>query len=237
MANDKLINDVAGLQATRLNNVIDPTPQYTDTSYTKDITRDFDPSCLAYINDEGKLCMDSVSVSSEIIFNYPFQELMEKSIETINLKFTVEAEGNPIFSAIGLGSPTVKNFQEYNIVINDVEDIDETINLLNFSKEEIANYMRNGLFRLYIVFLQGNEISNVKLSNITTTFTYSNNIINEVKVIENRLQALGFNKGDSSGGDIDLNNIDVEVDMIFYGLSSEDDDTIIINADIINKGA
>lgn len=189
--NDKIVNDVASLQATRLNNVIDPNPQYMDTSFSRVITDDFDPSCLAYLDNEGRLCVDSITVSSEIVFSYPFTELVEKGIEDISVQFTVEGEGNPVFSAIGLGSSTVKDFQSYEIVINGSVDVDETISTLSFSKEDVANLMKNGLFRLYLVFLQGDEVCSVKLSNITVTFTYTNNIINEVAVIENRLEALG----------------------------------------------
>lgn len=199
MVNDKIANDIAGLQASRLNNVIDPNPQYIDTTFSKEVTELFDPSCLAYLDSEGRLCVDSVTVSSEIIFNYPFTELMEKGVEEIRIQFTVEGEGNPIFAGFGLGSSTVKDFKSYETVINDTVNVDETISTLSFSKEDVANYMKTGLFRLYLVFLQGNNVCNVKLSNVIVTFTYSNNIVNEVKVIENRLEALGFTGG---GGDI-----------------------------------
>lgn len=218
MVNDKIVNDVANLQATRLNNVIDPTPQYQDTSFSMNITEEFDPSCLAYLDSDGRLCVDSISVSSELVFDYPFTELVEKGVENINVSFMVEGEGNPVFSAIGFGSPTVKDFQSYEIEVNDTLDVDETITTLSFSKEDIANLMKNELFRLYIVFLQGNDRCNVKLSNIIATFTYVNNIVNEVAVIENRLEALGvdpsrevYSKDEVDGivedivsGDIDL---------------------------------
>ena len=199
MVNDKIANDIAGLQASRLNNVIDPNPQYTDTTFSKEVTELFDPSCLAYLDSEGRLCVDSVTVSSEIIFNYPFTELMEKGVEEIRIQFTVEGEGSPVFAGFGLGSSTVKDFKSYEIVINDTVNVDETISTLSFSKEDVAYYMKTGLFRLYLVFLQGNSVCNVKLSNVIVTFTYTNNIVNEVKVIENRLEALGFTGG---GGDV-----------------------------------
>ena len=199
MVNNKIANDIAGLQASRLNNVIDPNPQYTDTSFSKEVTELFDPSCLAYLDSEGRLCVDSVTVSSEIIFNYPFTELMEKGVEDIRIQFTVEGEGSPVFAGFGLGSSTVKDFKSYEIVINDTVNVDETISTLSFSKEDVANYMKTGLFRLYLVFLQGNNVCNVKLSNVIVTFTYTNNIVNEVKVIENRLEALGITGG---GGDV-----------------------------------
>lgn len=199
MVNNKIANDIAGLQASRLNNVIDPNPQYTDTTFSKEVTELFDPSCLAYLDSDGRLCVDSVTVSSEIIFNYPFTELMEKGVEEIRIQFTVEGEGSPVFAGFGLGSPTVKDFKSYEIVINDTVNVDETISTLSFSKEDVANYMKTGLFRLYLVFLQGNNVCNVKLSNVIVTFTYTNNIVNEVKVIENRLEALGFTGG---GGDV-----------------------------------
>ena len=192
MVNNKIANDIAGLQASRLNNVIDPNPQYTDTSFSKEVTELFDPSCLAYLDSDGRLCVDSVTVSSEIIFNYPFTELMEKGVEEIRIQFTVEGEGSPVFAGFGLGSSTVKDFKSYEIVINDTVNVDETISTLSFSKEDVAYYMKTGLFRLYLVFLQGNSVCNVKLSNVIVTFTYSNNIVNEVKVIENRLEALGI---------------------------------------------
>ena len=199
MVNDKIANDIAGLQASRLNNVIDPNPQYTDTTFSKEVTELFDPSCLAYLDSEGRLCVDSVTVSSEIIFNYPFTELMEKGVEEIRIQFTVEGEGSPVFAGFGLGSSTVKDFKSYEIVVNDTVNVDETISTLSFSKEDVAYYMKTGLFRLYLVFLQGNSVCNVKLSNVIVTFTYTNNIVNEVKVIENRLEALGFTGG---GGDV-----------------------------------
>ena len=199
MVNNKIANDIAGLQASRLNNVIDPNPQYTDTSFSKEVTELFDPSCLAYLDSDGRLCVDSVTVSSEIIFNYPFTELMEKGVEEIRIQFTVEGEGSPVFAGFGLGSSTVKDFKSYEIVINDTVNVDETISTLSFSKEDVAYYMKTGLFRLYLVFLQGNSVCNVKLSNVIVTFTYSNNIVNEVKVIENRLEALGI-----TGKDIDV---------------------------------
>lgn len=192
MVNNKVANDIAGLQASRLNNVIDPNPQYTDTSFSKEVTELFDPSCLAYLDSDGRLCVDSVTVSSEIIFNYPFTELMEKGVEEIRIQFTVEGEGSPIFAGFGLGSSTVKDFKSYETVINDTVNVDETISTLSFSKEDVAYYMKTGLFRLYLVFLQGNSVCNVKLSNVIVTFTYTNNIVNEVKVIENRLEALGI---------------------------------------------
>ena len=192
MVNNKIANDIAGLQASRLNNVIDPNPQYTDTSFSKEVTELFDPSCLAYLDSDGRLCVDSVTVSSEIIFNYPFTELMEKGVEEIRIQFTVEGEGSPVFAGFGLGSSTVKDFKSYEIVINDTVNVDETISTLSFSKEDVAYYMKTGLFRLYLVFLQGNSVCNVKLSNVIVTFTYTNNIVNEVKVIENRLEALGI---------------------------------------------
>ena len=131
MVNNKIANDIAGLQASRLNNVIDPNPQYTDTTFSKEVTELFDPSCLAYLDSDGRLCVDSVTVSSEIIFNYPFTELMEKGVEEIRIQFTVEGEGSPVFAGFGLGSSTVKDFKSYEIVINNTVNVDETISTLS----------------------------------------------------------------------------------------------------------
>lgn len=232
MVNNKVANDIAGLQASRLNNVIDPNPQYTDTSFSKEVTELFDPSCLAYLDSDGRLCVDSVTVSSEIIFNYPFTELMEKGVEEIRIQFTVEGEGNPVFAGFGLGSPTVKDFKSYEIVINDTVDVDETISTLSFSKEDVAYYMKTGLFRLYLVFLQGNNVCNVKLSNVIVTFTYTNNIVNEVKVIENRLEALGFTP--DSGGGSDLDGYDIDFNLVFSGVSGRDD-SLTFSIDLVKE--
>lgn len=235
MVNDKLINDVAGLQATRLNNVIDPNPQYTDTTFSMNITSDYDPSCLAYLDSEDRLCVDSVTVSSEIIFNYPFTELMEKGVEEIRIQFTVEGEGSPVFAGFGLGSSTVKDFKSYEIVVNDTVNVDETISTLSFSKEDVAYYMKTGLFRLYLVFLQGNSVCNVKLSNVIVTFTYTNNIVNEVKVIENRLKALGVTGG---GSDVDFDDLVNRLKNWFYdetevnALLNEKQDTLVSGSNI-----
>ena len=235
MVNDKIANDIAGLQASRLNNVIDPNPQYTDTTFSKEVTELFDPSCLAYLDSEGRLCVDSVTVSSEIIFNYPFSELMEKGVEEIRIQFTVEGEGNPVFAGFGLGSSTVKDFKSYEIVINDTVNVDETISTLSFSKEDVAYYMKTGLFRLYLVFLQGNSVCNVKLSNVIVTFTYTNNIINEVKVIENRLKALGIT---GEGSDVDFDSLVNRLKNWFYdetevnALLNEKQDTLVSGSNI-----
>ena len=235
MVNDKIANDIAGLQASRLNNVIDPNPQYTDTTFSKEVTELFDPSCLAYLDSEGRLCVDSVTVSSEIIFNYPFTELMEKGVEEIRIQFTVEGEGNPVFAGFGLGSSTVKDFKSYEIVINDTVNVDETISTLSFSKEDVAYYMKTGLFRLYLVFLQGNSVCNVKLSNVIVTFTYTNNIINEVKVIENRLKALGIT---GEGSDVDFDSLVNRLKNWFYdetevnALLNEKQDTLVSGSNI-----
>jgi len=231
MVNDKIANDIAGLQASRLNNVIDPHPQYIDTTFSRDITSDYDPSCLAYLDTDGRLCIDSVTVSSELVFNYPFSELVEKGVESIRFQFVVEGEGNPVLGGIGLGSPTVKDFKPYEIVVNDTILIDETISTLSFSKEDVANYMKSGLFRLYLVFLQGNSVCNVKLSSVVVTFTYRNNIINEVKVIENRLEALGFTP---SGGGSDLDGYDIDFDLTFSGVSGRDD-SLTFSIDLVKE--
>ncbi len=232
MVNNKIANDIAGLQASRLNNVIDPNPQYTDTTFSREITSDYDPSCLAYLDTDGRLCVDSVTVSSEIIFNYPFTELMEKGVEEIRIQFTVEGEGSPVFAGFGLGSSTVKDFKSYEIVINDTVNVDETISTLSFSKEDVAYYMKTGFFRLYLVFLQGNSVCNVKLSNVIVTFTYTNNIVNEVKVIENRLEALGVL--DSSGDSVNLDGYGIDFDLVFSGVSGRDD-SLTFSIDLVKE--
>ena len=91
MVNDKIVTDVAKLQASRLNNVIDPNPQYQDTTFSRDITSDYDPSCLAYLDTDGKLCVDSVTVSSELVFNYPFSEFASSLLLRVRgIQFWVE---------------------------------------------------------------------------------------------------------------------------------------------------
>ena len=69
----------------------------------------------------------------------------------------------------------------------------------------------------------------MKLSNVIVTFTYSNNIVNEVKVIENRLEALGI-----TSSDVDLDGYDIDFDLTFSGVSGRDD-SLTFSIDLVKE--